>query len=363
MDTTLDVPQGRFVLERHDRSTDPTLRAWSAADEYALAHLAAVGAAGRTLVVGDAFGALAIALDAEVSWLDSFVGARALVANASASGVPFPTVVALPDEPDGVFDIVVVRVPKSGAALDDILARLRPHLAPDAVVVGTGMTKQVHNSTIGTFERHLGPTPTSKARKKARLLLPTLDPVPVPVPGAGPATWRGPEFTRVVGLPGVFSHDRLDAGSALLLDHVDVVGADLIDLGCGTGVVGAALAHRFGTDSVRFVDESFSAVESARRTAAEVPGAAFVVTDVLDGVADDSADAVVVNPPFHAGGARTTDVARRMIDESHRVLRPGGHLYVVGNRHLDYSAPIRSRFGAHRIAGSDPTFVVHHATR
>src|SRR5690606_38569414 len=92
-------------------------------------------------------------------------------------------------------------------------------------------------------------------------------------------------------------------------------------------------------------DESYQAVASARATVGAVTDrAAFHVTDVLDGIDAGSADLVLLNPPFHAGGARTTSVAHRMFAESRRVLRADGTLRVVANRHLPYHATLRRWF-------------------
>ncbi len=361
MDTELTTPNGRFDLERGDGSRDPSLRAWDGGDLLAMEHLAEVGAAGRTLVVNDGFGALAVGLDAEVSWSDSVVAHRAAQANRARNGLA--PIVAVPSTavPEGPFDVVVVKVPRTLAYLDDLLARLRPALAPGALVVGAGMTKLIHTSTIQTFERHLGPTPTSLARRKARLLLPSLDPLPAPVAGPDVVEWPSPDDIVVSNLPNVFSSGSLDQGTDLLLRNLPSVaaGADVIDLGCGNGVIGATIAARNPGVAVRCVDASHQAVASARLTLARVSDAAeCIATDVLDGIDDASADLVVINPPFHAGGARTNEVAGRMIAESRRVLRHGGTVLVVGNRHLKHHQTIRHHFGVSEVVASNPKFVV-----
>ena len=366
MDDVLDVPQGRFRLERAHHDPSQPLRAWDAADELALAHLHDVGAAGeRWLVVNDGHGALATALAAHrpVSWTDSVVAMSATRANLERNGIDPDAVRLLPstEAPAGPVDVVVVKVPKALALLDDQLRRLRPLLHAGSVVVGAGMTRDVHRSTIAAFEAAVGPTPTSLARKKARLLLASFDPSLDPGPPPAPACWRTDEGVEVTAHPGVFSSGGLDPGTALLLAHLPDVGADevVVDLGCGTGVVAATVALR--QPGVRLVccDESFLAVASTRRTLEAMGVAADVHgTDVLDGVDDASADLVACNPPFHAGGARTTDVARRMFAEAQRVLRPGGMVTVVANRHLGHHVTLRRWFADVEVVGSDPRFVV-----
>ncbi|HEX4902722.1 MAG TPA: hypothetical protein VFV42_07930, partial [Acidimicrobiales bacterium] len=189
MDDVLEVPQGRFTLRRAHHDPDQPLRAWDAADELALAHLDEVGATGdRWLVVNDGHGALAttLAVHRPTSWTDSAVTMAATRTNLGRNGIDPATVELLPstDDPAGPFDVVVVKVPRTLAVLDDQLRRLRPHLHESSLVVGAAMTKDVHRSTIAAFAATIGPTPTSLARKKARLLLPTVDPALDPGPPA-----------------------------------------------------------------------------------------------------------------------------------------------------------------------------------
>ena len=141
-------------------------------------------------------------------------------------------------------------------------------------------------------------------------------------------------------------------------------GTTVIDLGCGNGVVGATIASRNPGVHIVACDESHQAVESARRTIAAIaPDSTFHVTDALDGIADGSADEVVVNPPFHTGGVRTTEVADRMFAGAKRVLRDGGRLWAVGNRHLGHHIRVGGVFGSVEVVASDPRFVVLRATR
>lgn len=122
-------------------------------------------------------------------------------------------------------------------------------------------------------------------------------------------------------------------------------------------MVAATIGRRHPDVALICCDESHHAIASARATV-DHPSTTFLATDVLDGVDDESADAIVVNPPFHAGAARTDDVSRRMFDEARRVLRAGGVITVVGNRHLDHHVQLKRRFADVRVVASSPKFVV-----
>ena len=376
----MTTPWSELALARFPEDPRDRLRAWDASDEYLLRHLAAEGVplSSTVVVVGDRWGALATALAAHrpVQITDSFLSQEATRANlARADAEPGAAqLLTTQDPPPGRIDVLLVRVPKSLALLEDQLLRLAPATHEGTVVVGTGMVKEIHTSTLRLFERILGPTRTSLAEKKARLIFCTPDPslerpanhwpYGYSLPdGIGAASGR-----TVVNHAGVFCADRLDVGTRFFLQHLpDSRGSRrIVDLGCGNGVVGTAMALANPEAEVLFVDESFQAVASAEGTykANGVPGhAEFRVGDGLTGVPEDSVDFVLTNPPFHSHQTTTDATAWRMFTGALRTLRPGGELWVVGNRHLGYHLKLRKLFGNSQLVASDPKFVVLKAVK
>ncbi|WP_086850493.1 methyltransferase [Streptomyces coeruleofuscus] len=376
----MTTPWGELALTRFPEDPRDRLRAWDASDEYLLRYLAQEGVplSGTVVVVGDRWGALVTALAEHrpTQITDSHLAQEATRANLARHGVE-PGAVRLlttQDPPPDRVDVLLVRVPKSLALLEDQLLRLAPAVHAGTVVVGTGMAKEIHTSTLRLFERILGPTRTSLAEKKARLIFCTPDPAlerpasPWPYAytlpdGIGPASGR-----TVVNHAGVFCADRLDIGTRFFLEHLPGGGGGrrVVDLGCGNGVVGTAVALADPAAEVLFVDESFQAVASAEATykANGVPGhAEFRVGDGLAGVPADSVDLVLNNPPFHSHQATTDATAWRMFTGARRALRPGGELWVIGNRHLGYHVKLRKLFGNSRLVASDPKFVVLKAVK
>ncbi|MCB5178278.1 methyltransferase [Streptomyces antimicrobicus] len=409
----MTTPFGSYELTRFPEDPRDRLRAWDAADEYLLRHLDAgtgergpVELAGRRItVLGDRWGALVTALAGHrpTQITDSFLAHEATRANLARAGVPEGRVRLLTtqDAPPERIDVLLVRVPKSLALLEDQLHRLAPHVHAGTVVVGTGMVKEIHTSTLALFERILGPTRTSLAERKARLIFCTPR---VPAPAAGtdaaaagtdaragartdagagagasnpwPLTYTlgadagaGPaEGLTVVNHAGVFCADRLDIGTRFLLGHLPSgTGARrIVDLGCGNGVLGTAAARVNPGAQVVFADESYQAVASARATYAANGGdggAEFLVGDGLAGLPAGSVDLVLNNPPFHSHQATTDATALRMFAQARRALRPGGELWVVGNRHLGYHVRLRRLFGNCELVAGDPKFVILRAVK
>ncbi|MFL1905064.1 methyltransferase [Streptomyces tauricus] len=384
MTDRMTTPSAELMLARFPEDSRDQLRAWDASDEYLLKHLAESGQGldGTVVVVGDRWGALTTALQAHapVQITDSYLTREATRANLARNGADEASVRLLTTQdavPERV-DVLLVRVPKSLALLEDQLLRLAPSVHEGTVVVGTGMVKEIHTSTLKLFERILGPTRTSLAEKKARLIFCTPNPGVVPSANPWPLSYTlpdgiGPVSGRtVVNEAGVFCAERLDIGTRFFLQHLPYGrGAGrVVDLGCGNGVVGTAAALARPETEVLFVDESYQAVASAEATyrvntddTAGHGKAEFRVDDGLNGVPEDSVDLVLTNPPFHSHQATTDATAWRMFVGARRALRPGGELWVVGNRHLGYHVKLRRLFGNSELVASDAKFVVLKAVK
>lgn len=364
---TLETPFGDFYLRRFPLRRQETLRAWDAADEYLLSELDALSGK-RILILNDRFGALSCALAGHqpVMQSDSYLSTWSTRENLSANGIDPERVTridSLAPHPSD-YDLVLIRVTKTLALLEDELIRLRPHLKPETRIIGAGMVKQIHTSTLRLFEEIIGPTHTSLARRKARLIHVTPD-LSRSVPDSPyPVRYRLEEQDlELVNHANVFSRERLDIGTRLFLQHIpaDPGLRDLIDLGCGNGVVGTLAARANPGASVHFLDESAMALASARATyrgAGLINPARFTLGDALVGVEAGSADLILCNPPFHQGQVVGDEVAWRMFSQSRRVLRPGGELRIVGNRHLNYHVKLKRLFGNVEQVAANRKFVV-----
>lgn len=158
-----------------------------------------------------------------------------------------------------------------------------------------------------------------------------------------------PRIVPALGLwsqPGVFSWDRLDPGSARLLDLLPPLSGRGADLGCGVGVLTAHLLASPNIDALICIDIDRRAVECAKRNLQD-PRATVQWADVRrlgEGFSDF--DFVVMNPPFHDGGTEDRDLGVAFIRSAVRLLRRGGVCWLVANRHLPYEAALREAFAS-----------------
>ncbi len=347
-------------------------------------------APGATVIVGDAFGALSVGLAdrTPTSIIDSYSATVAVRQNLERNGHA-PDAVALRTPLDPLGDLtdrvslLVLRPPRTLALFEHLLRIVAPLLSDESIVVGAEMVKHLHTSTLEVVERVIGPTTTSRAQRKARLLEARPDPSLDAGPWAWPLEFRvEPGALRVTSWPGVFAGTRLDHGTALLLDNLpETDGTEhVVDLGCGNGVLGTVAALDNPMAEVTFVDDSALALDAARSTFAATVGgdrpARFVwgnglsdwlrsdaASDEVTGIAPGSVGLVLTNPPFHEQRARGDAVAWQMFSDARAALRPGGELWAVGNRHLGHHAKLTRLFGNCEVVASSPKFVVLRAVR
>lgn len=363
-------PSGSLNLGRHPYDDTPNLQAWNAADELLLAKaLQLPRQQGRVLVFNDTFGALALGLMLQgfqvVSVTDSSLSQRAFLTNLGANGLEEASAELKTSLwiPEGDFDGIFMKLPKSLAFLEWQLWSLKNIRAP---LWAGGMTKDVHSSTVKTFESYRSGVVTTLAAKKARLILAD-QPVQGPAPSF-PKEWSLPALdVKVMSHAAVFSSQGLDAGTELLLrcfPRMDQV-SKVIDLGCGTGLLGLAAARAFPEAEVFLVDESFMAVWSARQTFL-LNGlgsrGVFLTGDGLEDFSSGFADLILCNPPFHFQNSQTQEVARRMIRQARRVLKAGGQLWLVANAHLGYHVELKNLFRDVRVGARNEKFVVYRAS-
>ncbi|MBH2968660.1 23S rRNA (guanine(1835)-N(2))-methyltransferase RlmG [Serratia marcescens] len=371
----LDLGTQQLELERYPQQEESTqLQAWEAADEYLLQQLENVDIGGHpVLIFNDNFGTLACALHAHrpYSVSDSYMSQLATRHNLKLNGLD-PEQVTLLDslaELPAAPAVVLIRVPKALALLEQQLRALRHVVTEDTLIVAGAKARDVHTSTMQLFEKVLGPTRTSLAWKKARLIFCQAADI-VPPAAAETTNWTldGTDWL-IHNHANVFSRGSLDIGARLFLDHLPRgLNGHIVDLGCGNGVIGLAALAQNPEAQVTFVDESYMAVASSELNVEhnlpqELDRCQFEVNNALAGIERESVQAVLCNPPFHQQHAITDHTAWQMFCDAKRCLQVGGELRIVGNRHLDYHQKLKRLFGNCTLVASNKKFVILKAVK
>ncbi len=355
----------RFPLDQKNRS----LQAWDSADEYLLDYVNEHHQdANRILILNDSFGALCCALSTQAFVTvatDSFVSQLAYQHNLAANHLPVDQVRiidSLTDFPEDI-DLVLIKVPKNAGFLQQQLAKLSM-LDADIPVIAAGKVKEIHTSTLKSFAHFLTEPTTSLAVKKSRLIFSKTS--AKKQLSKFPTSWalEKTDFT-LTNKANVFSRDSLDIGARFFINYLPMgkKPLNIIDLGCGNGVIGLMTLSKMPNANVTFVDESAMAVASAKQNVANnlperLVDCKFIQNDCLSGFESAQTDLVLCNPPFHQANAITDHIAWQMFLEAKHVLKKGGELRIIGNRHLDYQDKLNRLFGNCKVIGNNKKFTV-----
>jgi 16S rRNA (guanine1207-N2)-methyltransferase len=348
--------QGQFTLQRLPKHSHESLRAWDAADEYILEYIATLNLSknAKILIMNDSFGALTIGLHSFQTFAlsDSYLSQQATRLNLVENKLPENAVTLIKSlEPlPQNLDLVVIKVPKTLALLEFQLLQLRSSISETTQVIVAGMIKILTPSVWNLLARIIGETKTSLAQKKARLIFATLN-LNLPTPkNSYPIRYvLEKSHYEITNHANVFSREKLDIGTRFFLENLPKAENfnDIVDLGCGNGIVGLIAAEKNPAAQIHFVDESFMAIESARdnfKNAFQNRIAQFHIDDCLANFTVNSADLILCNPPFHQQHVIGDFIAQTMFKQAKNVLRKNGELWVIGNQHLNYGVALTRIF-------------------
>ncbi|MEV7637164.1 methyltransferase [Pseudarthrobacter enclensis] len=375
------------VLRREPDVEAPNLQAWDATDRLLLDTAAARIRPGSSVtVIGDRYGALTLGALAVLEpaavrvHQDLITGERALQRNARRwqaarntddGGSPRePAFRQLPLGPELLTDAdtVLLQLPKTLAELDETAAAIARHAAPDALLLAGGRVKHMSLGMNSVLEHHFASVRPQLARQKSRVIEAT-GPQAAAETSTFPAVVHLSDINLDVAAHGaVFAGPKLDIGTRYLLTFLPRMkpARHAVDLGCGTGILAAMYARQFPQSRVTATDQSAAAVASALATARAngLEGRISVLQDdALSTMADASADLVLLNPPFHVGAGVHAGAGLKLIEAAGRVLAPGGELWTVYNRHLQYLPALERAVGPTGVAGNNPKFTVTRSVR
>lgn len=161
--------------------------------------------------------------------------------------------------------------------------------------------------------------------------------------------------------PGVFACGRLDAATALLIDHLPTTpsSARVLDFGAGTGIISAAILERHPAVRVVLLDRDAIALVAASRN---VAGGTRVLGSGLAHV-QGPFDLIVSNPPVHRGRAQTLQTVEALILDAPGVLSARGMIMLVAQRRLPIPSLLKRSFRNVRTVADRGPFRVWRAAK
>ncbi len=255
----------------------------------------------------------------------------------------FPGARDLADVPPGSLDGLVMLAPPGTVERRHEIALALRALRPGAPLVALA-PKDKGGARIAGDLRALGLDCEESARKHHRICVAS-GPGDAAAIEAAIAEGR-PRLSPELGLwtqPGVFSWNRVDPGTALLIEHLPPLAGKGADFGCGIGLLARAALRSPKVALLALIDIDRRAIELARHNVDD-PRVTFVWGDARTAAGLAGLDFVVMNPPFHEGGVENQSLGQNFIQRAAAMLRVGGTCWLTANRHLPYEAILKPLF-------------------
>ena len=351
-------------IKRYPVVANDPLQGWDSADEYLLEYIRAQDLTGKKiLIMNDRFGALSVGLEEFhcVTYTDSFVSAKAIELNSDRKIKPFFDL----EKIEGVFDFVLIQIPKNMSFFEDELCWLTSHLHAGSKLICTSMVKHLAPTSFDLLNKYIGETSTSLAQKKARLIFADFQKEKVSSPYPQQVKMDGFEKT-FVNHSNLFSREKLDIGSRFFLENLPKGSfKKILDLGCANGIIGIKAKMLNPEAKILFSDESWMAIKSAKANYENhfEDEAPFLWTNCFEDHSEKDIDLILCNPPFHQQNTIGDFIAWQMFKDSYEVLRTGGRLLVIGNSHLAYQVKLKKIFGNGQTLKTNQKFMICESTK
>lgn len=352
----------------------------------------------RTLLLGCGQGALAVVLarqqtGAELQLVDpNQVALR--VAKETLAVNDFQNIPVEPLRyplPETAYASILIDLPKGRKFARRWLCEAWGALGPQGALYLAGANAAGIQSVVKDGQALFGNATVLAYRKGCRVVRMVKTSEPTEIPGSPKPAGTGPRPTwaeqpgvqrgswlefkaQVLGetftirsLPGIFSFDRVDEGTALLLmqlANLPLQGQRVLDFGCGYGLIGLTSACR-GAAWVDLIDVDYLAVAAARENLSRnrVHNASVISSDGMEAVSTQRYDRILSNPPFHAGKEVEYDIAHTLIAHARQLLNQGGGLLLVANRFIRYDRLMMELFGNVRKVAETGKFHVLESIR
>jgi 16S rRNA (guanine1207-N2)-methyltransferase len=147
-------------------------------------------------------------------------------------------------------------------------------------------------------------------------------------------------------LPGVFSQEKLDKGTAVLLNNLPrKIKGRILDFGCGAGSIATYISQHREYEELELIDDDILAIHSAQKNIEKnkTPLAEAFLSNGFEKM-EERYNWIVSNPPFHQGIKTDYNVTEAFLKEAKEHLKLSGKLLLVANEFLNYEVILRNHF-------------------
>ncbi|EJF80822.1 hypothetical protein MCO_00054 [Bartonella sp. DB5-6] len=147
---------------------------------------------------------------------------------------------------------------------------------------------------------------------------------------------------------GMFSHGRIDLGSAALASHMcKVISGKTADFGAGWGFLSYAALESGKLTTLDLYEADYNALRAAKQHLEHMIASCpihFYWHDLVNEPITDLYDTIISNPPFHTQHTTDISLGQHFIINAAKCLKLGGNLLLVANRHLPYETLLKNIF-------------------
>ncbi len=360
----------KITIHRYPPTTNKSLQAWNAGDEYILHKLNNIKLTGKNVsIFNDRFGFLSChlySLDPSIvvhrKSQEKSIKMNLENNQLQTDTVPFPTLFS---ESSILSDISLLQIPKSLDLFRFFLHNVSQSLSDDGMVICAFMTKYFTPAMLEIAEEYFEEIEQSLARKKSRILILkkkkslTEDSFINSVP----FSFNDGEPEKIKQYPGVFSSGNIDYATQFLIDTLRLTDDDktVLDLGSGNGVIARSVQISNPGAELHLMDDSILAVESSKLNV-EKHNSHFHWSDSLKDLPKTGFEMIISNPPFHFGHETNIEVSLRLFKEVAEVLNTGGRFVCVANQHLNYKVHLDKLFSSVNILAQNKKFIIYEAS-
>jgi 16S rRNA (guanine1207-N2)-methyltransferase len=159
------------------------------------------------------------------------------------------------------------------------------------------------------------------------------------------------EQTQLLSKPGIFGWEKVDQGSALLIEHLtslieqyaEAPLQSALDIGCGYGYLAVETSKRLNIPVIATDNNAAALIAcQANADASNLP-ITCIAGDCADTV-EQQVDLIVCNPPFHTGRGVDSQLTDRFLKSAARCLSPQGLAVFVTNLHIGIEQRAKTHF-------------------
>jgi 16S rRNA G1207 methylase RsmC len=340
-----------FNLQRYPKTTNRSLRPWSAADELLLAQAHSLGLDKKSIVlVHDTFGALAVVLNEYKphSVINNNSQLKATKINLETAGIDtkeidYSSPITLKVDH---IDLAIIKIPKSADLFQLYIQQLHAACKSDSVILCGFMTRNFTTKWKEIAEQYFEDVSQSQAVKKARVLI---------LKSPKKDVEKAPLFHSIKNeldlnlkqYAGVFSSSKVDPATQVLIEQLPEISdtETVLDLACGNGVLAAYIRKKSPNCPISVLDDSYLAISSAKLNLSK-DNISYHWSDSVKACKDQKFNYIICNPPFHFEYENTIEISLKLFKEAKDALKQNGEFYIVSNTHLNYRTHLSKLFNS-----------------